>query len=87
VGQAGLKLSILLLQPPRYWDSVDAAGMLHFREIPQSLRKASSSLPTSGHLQRVPCELRSSFLTARPQHHGDGAGFLCSLLQQTDPID
>lgn len=56
------------------------------RVVPQTLRKASSSLPTSGHLQRVLCEPHSSFLTAQSRHHGAGADFLCSPLQDTGPV-
>lgn len=55
------------------------------RAVPQTLRKASSFLPTSARLQRVLCEPRSSFLTAQPQRHGPGADFLCSPLQDRSP--
>lgn len=50
--------------------------------LPQTLGRISSSLPISGHLQIVPYELHSGFLTVQSQHHEDEAGFLCSPLQQ-----
>lgn len=54
--------------------------------VPQSLRRASSSPPTSARLRRVLCGARSSFLAAQSQRHGAGAEFLCSLLQDIGPM-
>lgn len=55
------------------------------RAVPQSPRKVSSFLPTSGRLRRVPCEAHSSFLGARSQHRAAGADFPCSPLQDPGP--